>query len=96
MELREDYQKLMEKQLNDWKAQAERFKAGLETIEAHNRVMYDKQLEILRVTHADAWESFTKLKSANESTWLEFKAHMEKAGREVQAAVDGMTTSFKH
>jgi len=96
MELREDYQKLMEKQLNDWKAQAERFKAGVEKMEAHNKVLYDKQLEILRVRHADASESFTKLKSANESTWLEFKAHMEKAGREVQAAVDSMTTSFKH
>jgi len=96
MELPEDFQKLMEKQLSDWKAQAERFKAGVEKIEAHNKGLYDKNLEILRVTQADAWESFTKLKNANESTWSEFKAHMEKAGREVQAAVDSMTRIFKH
>jgi hypothetical protein len=96
MELREDFQKLMEKQLNDWKAQAERFKAGGEKIEAHNKSLYDMQLEVLRVAQADAWESLTKLKSANESTWSEFKAHMEKAGREVQAALDSMTTSLKH
>lgn len=70
MELREDFQKLMEKQLNDWRAQAERFTAGV--------------------------ESFTKLKSANESTWSECKAQMERAGRGVKAAVDSMTTSFKH
>jgi ElaB/YqjD/DUF883 family membrane-anchored ribosome-binding protein len=95
MELREDFQKLMEKQLNDWKAQTERFKAGVEKIEAHNKGLYDKHLEMLRVTQADAWESFTKLKSANESTWSELKARMEKAGREAKAAVDSMTTSFK-
>jgi hypothetical protein len=96
MELREDFQKLMEKRLNDWKAQAERFKAGAEKLEVHNKGLYDKQLEILRVTQAEAWESFTKLKSANESSWLEFKARIEKSSREVQAAVDSMTTSFKH
>lgn len=28
MGMREDYQALMEKQLNEWKAQTERFKAG--------------------------------------------------------------------
>jgi hypothetical protein len=96
MELREVYQKLLEKQLNDWKAQAGRFDAGGEKIEAHNKGLYDRHLELLRVTQEDAWESFTKLKSANESTWSESKAHMENAVRELQAAVDSMTTSFKH
>ena len=38
MGLREDYQALMEKQLNEWKAQTERFKAGAEQIEAHTKV----------------------------------------------------------
>jgi vacuolar-type H+-ATPase subunit I/STV1 len=96
MELREDYQKLMEKQLNEWKAQTERFKAGAEKIEAHNKSQYEKNLEMLHTTQADAWENFNKLKGANESTWSEFKALMDKAGGEVKAAVERMTTSFKH
>jgi hypothetical protein len=96
MELREDYQKLMEKQLNEWKAQTERFKAGAEKIEAHNKSQYEKNLEMLRTTQADAWENFNQLKTANESTWSEFKALMDKAGGEVKAAVERMTTSFKH
>jgi predicted nuclease with TOPRIM domain len=96
MELREDYQTLMEKQLNEWKAQTERFKAGAEQIAAQNKAQYDKNLETLRATQADAWENFNKLKRANESTWSEFKAHMDKAGGEVKAALASMTTNFKH
>lgn len=96
MELREDFQKLMEKQLSDWKAQAERFKVSVEKLEAHNDGLFDKHLEILRVTQADASESFIKLKSANGSTWSEFKAYMEQAGLEVKAVVESMTTSLRH
>jgi hypothetical protein len=95
MALREDYQTLMEKQLNEWKVQTERFKAGAEKIEAHTKIQYEKNLETLRATQADAWENFSKLKNANESVWAEFKANMDKAGGEVKAAVDRMTTQLK-
>ena len=95
MGTREDYQTLMEKQLNEWKAQSERFKAGAEQIEAHTKVQYENNLETLRATQAAAWENFHKLKSANESAWAEFKVHMDKAGGEVKAAVERMTTNFK-
>jgi hypothetical protein len=95
MALRDDYQSLMEKQLHEWKAQTERFKAGAEQIEAHIKVQYEKNLETLRVAQADAWENFSKLKNANENAWAEFKAHMEKSGEEVKAAVDRMTTHLK-
>jgi hypothetical protein len=95
MTLREDYQALMEKQLNEWKVHTERFKAAAEQIEANTKVQYEKNLETLRATQADAWENFSKLKNANETAWAEFKAHMEKAGGEVKAAVDRMTTHLK-
>jgi hypothetical protein len=96
MELREDYQKLMEKQLNEWKAQTERFRADAEKIEAQNKAQYEKNLETLRTAQADAWENFNKLKGANESTWSEVKVYMDKAGGEVKAAVESMTRNFKH
>jgi hypothetical protein len=95
MGLREDYQTLMEKQLNEWKAQTERFQAGAAQIEAHSKVQYEKYLETLRATQAAAWDNFNKLKSANESTYAESKALMHKASGEVMAAVERMTTNFK-
>jgi len=94
MGLREDYQSLMEKQLNEWKAQTERFKASAEQFEAHTKAQYEKNLERLRASQADAWDNFYKLKSASEGAWTEFKAHMDKAGGEVKAAVERMT-NFK-
>jgi hypothetical protein len=96
MGLRENYQTQMEKQLNEWKAQTERFKAGADQIEANSKAQYDKHLEKLRAMQADAWENFYKLKGANESTWAEVKTHMDKAGGEVKAAFESMTTNFKH
>jgi hypothetical protein len=95
MGLREDYQALMEKQLNEWKAQTERFKADAEQFQAQAKVHYEKHLETLRASQADAWANFERMKSANEGAWSEFKAHMDKAGAEVKAAVDRMTTNFK-
>jgi len=96
MGLREDYQVQMEKQLNEWKVQTERFKAGAEQIEANAKVQYEKQLEALRTAPTEAWEDFYKLKGANEGAWGQFKADMDKAGGEVKAAVERMTTNFKH
>jgi hypothetical protein len=95
MGLREDYQSLMEKQLNEWKAQLERFKVGAEQIQAHTKAQYEKHLETVRAAQAEAWENFDKMKNAHEGAWTEFKAHMDKAGGEVKAAMESMAASFK-
>ena len=95
MEIREDYQALMEKQLNAWKAQTESFKTAVEKIEGHSKAEYEKNLEILRTKQTEAWEYFDKLKGANESAWAQFKASMDKAGGEVKDAVERMTTKSK-
>jgi hypothetical protein len=95
MGTREDYQALMEKQLNAWKAQTEAFKAAAEQIEAHAKAQYEKNLEILRAKQTEAWEYFHKLKGANEGAWAQFKAHMDKARGEVKDAVERMTTKSK-
>jgi len=95
MGIREDYQALMEKQLNEWKAQTERFKASAEQIETYAKAQYEKNLEVLRAKQTEAWENFHKLKGANESVWEQFKAHMDKAGEEVKTAVASLSTKFK-
>ena len=95
MGIREDYQSLLEKQMSDWKAQTEAFKAGADKIEATAKAQYEKMLENLRATQMQAWENFNKLKGTNESTWAEFKGHLDKAGAEVRAAVESLTTNLK-
>ena len=95
MGFREDYQAMMEKQLNEWKVQTERFKTGLEQMEVHAKTQYEKNLEVLRAKQAEAWDYFHKMKSANESAWGQFQGHMDKAGGEVKAAIERMTSVFK-
>ncbi len=95
MSMREDYQALMEKQLNEWKAQAERLKAGAGQFEAQAKAQFDKNLELLRTKQAEAWEHFHKLKDANESAWAQFKTHVDAAGAEVKSTVERMMKSFK-
>ena len=95
MSMREEYQALMEKQLNEWKAQTARFKAGAEQMGAQAKAQYERNLELLHAKQEEAWQNFYKLKAANESTWDQLKARMDKAGGELKDAVERMTTIFK-
>ena len=95
MGMREDYQALMEKQLNEWKVQAERFKAGAAQVEAQAKAQFDRNLELLRSKQAEAWEHFHQLKQANEGAWTQFRTHLDAAGKEIKAAVDSMTKAPK-
>jgi len=95
MGIREDYQALMEKQLNAWKTQTDGLKATAEHIEGQAKAQYEKNLELLRIKQTEAWEYFYKLKGANETAWAQFKTQMDKTGAEVKDAVDRMTTKSK-
>jgi hypothetical protein len=95
MGTREDYQALMEKQLNEWKAQTERLKAGAGQMEAQAKAQYEKSLELLHAKQEEAWANFHKLKNASEGAWEQFKANMDKASGELKDAAERMTTQFK-
>ena len=95
MGMREEYQAVMEKQLNEWKAQAERFKVGAGEMEAKAKVQYEKNLALLHAKQEVAWENFHKMKSASDSAWEQFKVHMENAGGELKNAAESMTNQFK-
>ena len=95
MGIREDYQALIEKQLNEWKAQTERFKAAAEQMGVQAKAQYEKNLELLHTKQEEAWQNLYKLKAANENAWSQLKAHMDKAGGELKDAVERLTTTFK-
>jgi len=95
MGIREDYQAKMEKQLNDWTAQTERLKTGLEQVEIHAKGQIERNFKALRDKQSEAWVHFGKMKASNEGAWEQFQAHMDKAGGEVKAAMEQMTSVFK-
>jgi hypothetical protein len=94
MTAREDYQKLMQKNLDEWKAATEKYKAGAGKIEADARANYDKGLAFLHARHEDAWTNFNKMKAASESNWEQFKSNVDKAGADLKAAGEKMAAQF--
>ena len=95
MSMQDEYKALMKQQLAEWKTQADGFKARAAQLEAQAKARFDEHLELLRAKQAAAWKHFDALKGANESTWTEFKSHLDKAGGEVRAAVDELKKMFR-
>jgi hypothetical protein len=96
MGTREDYQAVMETQLNQWKAQTEQFLAGVTQMAAPAKAQYEKNLALLQAKQEEAWANFHKLTNASEGgPWEQFKANMDKASEELKAAAERMTTQFK-
>jgi len=96
MGMKEDYQALMEKQLNQWKAQTERFQAGAAQMGAQAKAQYEKNLALLQAKQEEAWANFHKLTNASDGgPWEQYKANMEKASAELKEAAERVTTQFK-
>ena len=74
MGMREDHQALMEEQLNEWKAQTERFQAGVAQMGAQAKAQYEKSLALLQAKQEEAWENFHKLINASDGgPWEQFR-----------------------
>jgi hypothetical protein len=95
MGMREEYLAVMEKQLQQWKTQADKFKAEAGQMEAHAKVQYEKNLEYLHARQEEAWASFSRLEGASENAWEQFKVNMDNAGRNLKAAAERMTTQIR-
>jgi hypothetical protein len=96
MEMREDYQALMEKQLNEWKAQSESIEAWAARMEMQTMPRHDKDIELLHAKQEKAWVNFHCLKHANEGAWEQFRTSMDKAWEELQDAAEITTAQFRH
>jgi hypothetical protein len=87
MGTREDYQAVMETQLNQWKAQTERPLGGVPQMAAPARVQYEQHLALLQAMQEEAWENFRCLTNAGDgAAWEQFRASMDKASAELKAA----------
>lgn len=96
MGTREDYQAVMETQLNQWKAQTERVQAGVAQMGAQAKAQCEKSLALLQAKQEEAWENFHKLTNASDGgPWEQFRANMDKASGELKAAGERITKQFR-
>jgi hypothetical protein len=95
MGTREEYQTLMERQLNEWKANTERLKAQADQLGGAGKAQFDQQLELIRAKQNEAWDNFSKLKGASDDAWEQWKGKLDKAWNEMQAASNRLTDQFR-
>ena len=92
MGMKEDYQALVEKQLNLWKAQTEQFQARAAQLGAQAKAQYEKNLAVLQAKQEEAWANFHKLTNASAGgPWEQYKANMDKASAALKEAAERMT-----
>jgi len=95
VDIRKEYQALVEKQLNEWKVYADKLKKHSADLEVQARRQFDQQLENIRTKQAEVSEHFAKLKEASEQTWAQWKGQLDKAWEEMRKASDRLTEQFR-
>jgi hypothetical protein len=95
MSMREEYQALIERQLNEWKTYTERLKSQADQLGAQAKAQFEKQLEVIRAKQNEAGENFSRLKAAAADDWAQWKSKLDKAWDEMKAASDRLIDQFR-
>jgi len=82
IERRKAYESNLEAQLALWKADIGVLQAKAGRAEIRAKLQYDKTIDSLQRTHAEADDHFRKLQDAGDETWEDVKAGTEKAWTE--------------
>lgn len=81
-ENRKAYESNLESQLALWKADIDVLQAKARRAEVSAKIQYDRTIDSLQRTHAEAGERLRSLKDAGDETWEGLKTGTEKAWTE--------------
>lgn len=82
LEQRKAYESNLEAQLALWKADIDVLQAKARRAEVSAKVQYDKTIDSLQRTHAEAGQRLRTLQDAGDETWESMKTGTEKAWTE--------------
>jgi putative heme iron utilization protein len=85
LENRKAYESNLQAQLALWKADIDVLQAKARRAEVSAKVQYDKTIDSLRHTHAEAGERLRSLQDAGDEAWEGLKTGTEKAWTEFRA-----------
>lgn len=95
MGVREEYQALIERQLNEWKTYTEHLRAQADQWGTQAKAQFDHQVEFIRTKQNEAWDNLARLKNAAEGDWAQWKSQLDKGWEEMKAAADRFTEQFR-
>ena len=94
MSMKEAYEKKLQGQLDEWKAEIDKLKTKADIAEADAQLKYYKQIEELRAMQEAAGQKLDELKQAGDDAWEDLKAGMDSAWDSLSSAVKSATSRF--
>ena len=96
MSRREAYERKLEAQMKEWKAEISKLQAKAEQAKAESRLQYLNQVESLKEKQRAAQDRLDALKKASEASWEDVKSSVEKAWNELGDAVKTIRDNFRN
>lgn len=95
MSKREEYQKKLEAQLNEWGAEISKMKEKADKASGELKNEHTNQLEVLKEKHSDALEKLEELRKSGGEAWDDLKAGAEITWENLRKAVKTAASHFK-
>jgi uncharacterized protein YukE len=95
MSNKEAYEKKLQGQLDEWRAEIDKLKAKADSAEGDAQLEYQKQVDDLRSRQEAATEKLEELKKTGDSSWEDLKAGLDSAWDSLRESVKSATSRFK-
>ncbi len=95
MATKEEFRKKLEAHLKQWDVELEQLKTKARLASENARVIFDNELEDLKLQRAKAQQMLTQLSARSENAWGDLKEGMEKTWSEMKRTLEKVSSHFK-
>ncbi len=95
MGMKQNYEKKLQAQLDEWAAEIDKLKAKAKNASADVQIEYNEQVNELQKKQKEANEKLTELKQSSEDTWEELKEDMDSTWDSLEKKLKSVTAKFK-
>lgn len=95
MSMKDDYERRLKAQMDEWDARIAVFKAKADKAGADAEVDYRKNVERLRKQQRDAQKKLDELRKSGDDAWKDLRAGIDSAWESFGRAVQDATSRFK-
>jgi len=92
MTTKESYEKKLQAQLDEWKAEIDKLRARAEGAQADAQIEYERQIEDLQALQESANRRLLELKEAGDEAWEDLRAgaqeSVETLGQSIRSAME--------
>ncbi len=95
MDKREEYEKRLEAELNEWSAKIDVLKAKAAKTKSDVEINFSEEIAILEAKKKSAGKKLRELQEAGDGAWDDMKTGIEKAWSDLGSAISQAASRFK-